>query len=99
MAERKKRFGMGRCQRIPEGLEDSLEDLYGQAHITRVILGVFHHCSNKFRKGHLKYQYNTSSGIKLHGYTPSSVIEVFVSIDPLDKRNEVIDYISKNYPR
>lgn len=90
---------MGKHTHIPEGLRDSIEDLASQEYISRVILGKFSPCGNKFQKGHLKYQMDTQSGIKINGYTPSGVLEIFATIYPVDKRQKVIDYISQNYRR
>jgi hypothetical protein len=91
------KLGLGRHTSIPEGLKKSLENLIFQSQVKRTILGRFYNCHPKFQKGYLKYQMNTPTGIKVNGYIKSGVQEIFVVIDSLEKRQEVIDYIKKTY--
>ncbi len=95
---KRRKFGLGRHTSIPEGLKDSIEDLANQECVDRIILGRFSPCRNKFQKGHLKYQMNVPAGIKVNGYTPGGVLQIVVTISPLDQRQRVINYINQMYP-
>lgn len=93
----KSKLGLGRHTSIPEGLKKSLENLISKSPVKRTILGRFYNCHPKFGKGYLKYQMDTLKGIKVNGYINSGVQEIFVVIDPPERRNDVIDYIQKTY--
>ena len=97
MVKGTRRLGMGKHTSIPHGLKDSIDDLASHEYVTRIILGRFHPRGTRFPNGHLKYQTDTQSGIKVNGYASGGVLEIFARIHPLDKRQVVIDYINQTY--
>jgi len=97
MSKGKRKYGLGKHAHVKEGLEDPIKELYDHEFVTRIIFGRFKNCKNRYPRGSLKYLTDTSSGIKINGYTPIGVQEIFVTIIPPSERNSVIEYISRTY--
>lgn len=96
---KERRFRFGKHTSIPDGLEDSIHKLLKLECVRRTILGRFYPAKNRFPKGFLKYQTDTNSGIRINGYIPSGIQEIFVSITPPSKRNIIIKYINNTYSK
>ncbi len=98
MPKRRRYLGLGKHTWVPPVLRRPLEDLFDQEGVDRILMckrARIH--KNRFPKGHLIYVSDIHSGIKIKGYASGCIHEIVVVVKPLEKRDEVRNYIAKKY--
>ena len=76
----KRALNMGKHTTTSSGLRNSLESLFKQPGIERVILGRSEGCRHKQGDGRLKFQKQELKKLTLNGYTKGGVMKVIVML-------------------
>ena len=79
----------GKHTSLNKELKNAVIWLERQTYVTKIVLGPYHNCRHHYTLGLLKYQRDIDAGIKVNGYDGDGIRDIFVYIDPIEKREEV----------
>lgn len=73
-----------------------LEELPG---VNKVVLGISEACRHRYAPGTIRFKRDVDGGVKLNGYSGNGVIDIFVRIDPISKRELIKVQIQNRFSR
>lgn len=87
----------GKHTTLDKNLKNSVLWLEGLPGVNKVILGISEACRHRYTPGHLRFKREVEGGIKLNGYSGNGIIDIFVRIDPIEKRESIKIQIEKRF--
>jgi hypothetical protein len=66
-------------------------------YVTKVVLGFSESCRHRYAPGQLRFRANVRGGIKVNAYSGRGVTDIFVRIDPIDMRDQVIELLQRKF--
>ena len=71
-----------------------IENLVG---VQKVVLGISEACRHKYPPGHIRFKMDVDGGIKVNGYSGKGITDIYIRIDPIEKREAVKLKISERF--
>jgi len=65
--------------------------------VKKVVLGISEACRHKYPPGYIRFKMEVEGGIKVSGYSGKGVVDIFIKIDPISKREDVKAMIAKRF--
>lgn len=65
--------------------------------VQKVVLGISEACRHKYPPGHLRFKMDVDGGIKVNGYSGKGVIDIFIKIEPISKREEIKKMLEERF--
>lgn len=87
----------GRHKSLDKHVKRSINWVERLPGVTKVILGFSENCRHKYAPGHIKFKMNVSGGIKVNAYSGSGVTDIFIRIDPIELREQVVTKIAQRF--
>ena len=84
---------MPRHQTIRKELKQNYLKLKTHKYVKNIALGRYDNCRHRYTPGVIRYQMGITNGFKAFGYDGSGVIPLFVYVSPLEKIEEVKQFI------
>lgn len=84
---------MGRHLSVGKELKPSYKKLLGHKFVKNISRQYYNVCKHKYRPGTIRYKADTTSGIRVTGYDGSGCVDLYVYIQPIDKVEEVKEFI------
>jgi len=84
---------LGKHTSMDKELKRSVAWLERYECVTKVVLGITESCRHTYRPGTLRYKMDAPGGIKVNGYTGNGVIDIYVKIEPIEKKEKLVDAI------
>ncbi len=66
-------------------------------YVTKVVLGFSESCRHRYSPGQIRFRMNVRGGIKVNAYSGRGVTDMFIRVDPIEKRDEVIAMLEKKF--
>ncbi len=76
----------GKHQSMDKDLKRSVKWLETIPVVKKVVLGFSEACRHKYSPGCIRFKMNVNGGIKANGYSGKGVTDLFIKIDPIEKR-------------
>ena len=87
----------GKHTSVDKNLKQNILWIENIPFVSKVILGFSESCRHKYPPGHIKFKMNVNGGIKVNAYSGKGVTDVFIRINPTDKREEVKNLIAERF--
>lgn len=88
----------GRHKSLDKDLKRSIRWLENIQAVKKIVIGISEACRHKYAPGHLRFKLDVDGGIKINGYSGNGVVDLFIKIVPITKREEVKTKIELNFP-
>jgi hypothetical protein len=87
----------GRHKSMDKDTKRSVKWLLGQPYVKKVVLGVYANCRHRYSDGHLEVKRELPVGLQVVAYGADGLTKLTVSVEPLEKRDEVKGAIVRRY--
>lgn len=78
-------------------LKKAVNELLKQDGVKKVVLGSYHPCKHRYPSGSLKHREDIRTGIRVNGYYGRGIQDIIVVISPIEKREDIKNYIKQEY--
>lgn len=87
----------GRHKSLEKHVKQSILWIESISFVTKVVLGFSESCRHRYPPGHIRFKLDVDGGIKVNAYSGKGVTDIFIKIDPIDKREIVKEMISERF--
>ena len=77
----------GRHKSLDNKLKKSVQWIYKQKSVTKIILGLSRSCRHKYSPGYIKFKHNVKKGIKVNGYSGKGITDIFIRVESSFERD------------
>jgi hypothetical protein len=87
----------GKHKTVRTELKQSVVWLESLTEVRRVILCLTENCRHKYSPGTLRYRRDSPGGALLNGYHGNGITDIFIHIDPIERKMDVLKMIKERY--
>lgn len=87
----------GRHKSLDKHLKSNILWIENLPSVQKVVLGISEACRHKYPPGHVRFKMDVEGGIKAVAYSGTGVIDIFIRIDPISKREEIKSLIAERF--
>lgn len=87
----------GRHKTLDKHLKQNIQWIEDLPEVQKVVLGISESCRHKYPPGHVRFKMDVDGGIKVNGYSGKGVTDIYIRIEPIEKREHVKSLIAERY--
>lgn len=87
----------GRHTSLDKHLKKNIIWVENMPGVDKVVLGISEACRHKYPPGHIRFKMDVEGGIKVNAYSGTGVMDIFIKIDPISKREVIKAGIAERF--
>lgn len=89
----------GKHQSLDKDLKKSIRWLETVPGVKKIVIGISESCRHRYAPGQLRLKADVDGGIKINGYSGNGVVDLFIKIEPISRREHVKEAINRYFKK